>query len=345
LSQGYISSLDQPIKDFFPEVNWSALDPRKSEITVRQILQMRSGYPFDNNMITNWTVQNLVQLPLSSDPGTEFAYSNASSYFMGVAIARAAVQPLQYYGYDNLFEPLGMYPTPYWAVSQEGYNLGFSHLNLKSRDMAKIGQLYLDGGKWQGSQLVPVEWVAASLTPYSLVYPYLTEHVHTVEYGYNWWLGHTETYSFWYAWGHGGQLIVLVPTHDIVVVATADPLMSDFTEYSWVLEGSVVDLAGRFISELGEPDPVGCCFGRVGNANGVGDYPDEITIGDVQTLVTAKFIQGKCDGYVPCIAEGDVNQSGGVNPTCDDITISDIQTLVNHLFIVGPADAPLDWCL
>jgi len=89
----------------------------------------------------------------------------------------------------------------------------------------------------------------------------------------------------------------------------------------------------------------GCCIGRVGDANGLGTYPQEVTISDIQTLVTAKFIQGTCTGYVQCLAEGDANQSGGVDPQCKDITISDIQTLVNHLFIAGPANAPLKDCL
>jgi PKD repeat protein len=89
----------------------------------------------------------------------------------------------------------------------------------------------------------------------------------------------------------------------------------------------------------------GCCVDRVGDANGIGTYPQEVTISDIQTLVTAKFIQGTCTDYVQCLAEGDVNQSGGANPQCKDITISDIQTLVNHLFIAGPANAPLKECL
>ena len=87
-----------------------------------------------------------------------------------------------------------------------------------------------------------------------------------------------------------------------------------------------------------------CCQGRVGDANGLGTYPLEVTIGDIQTLITAKFIMGTCDGIISCLAEGDVNQSGGVTPTCGDITISDIQTQVNHLFIQGPANAPLADC-
>ncbi|MCX6835520.1 MAG: hypothetical protein NTW07_10375, partial [candidate division Zixibacteria bacterium] len=74
------------------------------------------------------------------------------------------------------------------------------------------------------------------------------------------------------------------------------------------------------------------CEGRVGNANGLGTYPNEVTISDVQTLITAKFIVGKCDGIIACLAEAHVNQSGGANPTCKDISIGDVQTLVNHLF-------------
>jgi len=92
-------------------------------------------------------------------------------------------------------------------------------------------------------------------------------------------------------------------------------------------------------------DACDCCVDRVGDANGLGTYPQEVTISDIQTLVTAKFIQGTCDGIVQCLAEADANQSGGSDPQCKDITISDIQTLVNHLFIAGPANAPLKICL
>jgi hypothetical protein len=89
-----------------------------------------------------------------------------------------------------------------------------------------------------------------------------------------------------------------------------------------------------------------CCVGRVGNANGLGTYPQEVTISDIQLLVTAKFISSlPCEQNLPCLSEADVNQSGGANPKCSDVTISDIQTLVNHLFIAGPANAPLKLCL
>lgn len=78
-----------------------------------------------------------------------------------------------------------------------------------------------------------------------------------------------------------------------------------------------------------------CCTGRVGDANGSGD--DEPTVGDVSTMIDAKFITGTCDGILPCLAEADINQSGGAEPTCNDITIGDISILINYLFITGPS--------
>lgn len=77
-----------------------------------------------------------------------------------------------------------------------------------------------------------------------------------------------------------------------------------------------------------------CCSSRVGDANG--DGPDEPTIGDVSTMIDAKFITGTCVGTLGCLAEADINQSGGASPTCDDITIADISTLIDYLFITGP---------
>jgi len=77
-----------------------------------------------------------------------------------------------------------------------------------------------------------------------------------------------------------------------------------------------------------------CCLDRVGDANNSGD--DEPTIGDVSTIIDAKFITGTCDGIIDCLLEADINQSGGADPICGDITIGDISTLIDYLFITGP---------
>jgi len=77
----------------------------------------------------------------------------------------------------------------------------------------------------------------------------------------------------------------------------------------------------------------GCCAGRVGDANDLGG--DDPTLGDVATMIDAKYIDYACAGNIPCLQEADINQSGGSNPTCDDITLGDIMTLIDYLFITG----------
>ena len=89
-------------------------------------------------------------------------------------------------------------------------------------------------------------------------------------------------------------------------------------------------------------ETTGCCSGRVGDANGEGVYPDEVTLGDIMLLVDVKFVSGDCT-RLPCVPEADVNQDGGVNPSCDDhVTLGDIMTLVDFLFI---SNTPLKECL
>jgi hypothetical protein len=90
---------------------------------------------------------------------------------------------------------------------------------------------------------------------------------------------------------------------------------------------------------------VACCSGRVGDANGQGEYPDEITLGDIMLLVDVKFISSDCS-KLTCLTEADVNQDGGTNPNCEDhVTLGDIMTLVDFLFITGPENATLPECL
>jgi photosystem II stability/assembly factor-like uncharacterized protein len=101
------------------------------------------------------------------------------------------------------------------------------------------------------------------------------------------------------------------------------------------------DLNGNQIGDVCE----GCCVGRVGDANQQGEYPDEVTLGDIMLLVDVKFVSGDCS-KLPCLAEADANQDGGANPTCEDhITLGDIMTLVDFLFITGSENATLPDCL
>jgi len=133
--------------------------------------------------------------------------------------------------------------------------------------------------------------------------------------------------------------------NDLVLMAYYDGTWHDVTTNRLVNENKITGLVD-VLCPLVLAERLTCCVGRVGNANGLGTYPQEVTISDIQTLVTAKFISSlPCEQNLLCLAEADVNQSGGANPKCSDVTIADIQTLVNHLFIAGPVSAPLKECL
>jgi hypothetical protein len=148
------------------------------------------------------------------------------------------------------------------------------------------------------------------------------------------------------------QAIFTTYKHDITLAA-ADTLHY-WTVLSTVRNGTLAQLeaqvkhAKKWYTETvrGCTYVSSCCVGTVGNANGLGTPPNEVTISDIQLIVTAKFISPlPCTSNLPCLAEADVNQSGGAAPTCASVTIADVQTLVNHLFICGKVNCPLKVCL
>jgi len=134
------------------------------------------------------------------------------------------------------------------------------------------------------------------------------------------------------------QAIWLTYKHDYNLGAS--DTMHFWTVLSTVRDGTLSDLqaqithAKRWYKETILDCPVGCCVGRVGDANGLSG--DEPTIGDVSVMIDAKFITGTCEGILFCLAEADINQTGGPDPPCAAITIGDISILIDYLFITGP---------
>lgn len=254
---GFITGKDQKLKDFFPEINWESTDPRKSDITVEQILQMRSGYPWEetdgylNTLFTtpNW-IPLLSQFPLMHDPGTQFGYSNLTAHIMGIIISRSSKKTLLAFAKEYLFDNMGI-TVPYWPADPSGYYYGMGDIHLTPRSLAKFGQLYLDNGVWNNIQLIPSEWVSLSHQVYShstyggdiLIY------IHNLQYGYLWWSGTSGSHNIWFAWGHGGQIIVIVRDLNMAIVATTAP-QSQYDDHSWEKESSVMELVGRFLSIL-----------------------------------------------------------------------------------------------
>ena len=266
LRERILSGLDQTITGFFPEIDWQRIDPRKSQITIRQILQMRSGFPWEEfsghlDLLfsrSNW-IPLIEEIPLNADPGTQFGYSNFTAHLMAIILARAANTDLRSFAQAYLFGPLDV-DIGYWPRDASGYYFGSGELSLTPRAMAKFGLLYLNAGAIGNSQIIPSEWVSESLTPSSFdVYgtvirtpPYgkILSSFDVLDYGYLWWSSKAGTHPLRYAWGHGGQLIVLVPDLNLIVVTSADNLFGQFGEASWRKEKAVMELVGEFISAI-----------------------------------------------------------------------------------------------
>ena len=266
LDQGYLTSVDQKMLDFFPEVAGQIGDPRKKQITIRDLLQMRAGYPdeevrrqyLDSLFFTeNWHwIPRLVDFPLVSDPGTAFNYSNLTSHLLAIIVARAVNTDLESYGQENLFSPINTQVGD-WSRDADGYNFGCFEISFTARDMAKFGSLYLNGGEYGGNRVLSADWVRESLQRYSKdinrtgeTSSRMGRYFSDIGYGYQWWSATVGEHHFDYAAGHGGSLIVLLDELDMIIVTTADPLYDFPAEEGWKFEGPIVDLVGRFIESL-----------------------------------------------------------------------------------------------
>lgn len=246
LREGYLNGLDQKMLDFFPEYTTAALDPRKHEITLRLMLQMRTGYPFDStssffDQLTgsgNWMRFIIVDHPLETDPGTSWAYSNASAILFSRILTRATGMSVMEFANWYLFEPLGT-RIEVWPRDPQGYYVTSGDMHLTPRDMALFGYVYLNQGGVDRQQIVPREWVEESLADYSRTSYGDMGPYRDIRYGYLWWHAEARGRDVYFAWGHGGNFIVIVPTLDMIVVTTADAFIGDFTSASWRTEGAI----------------------------------------------------------------------------------------------------------
>jgi CubicO group peptidase (beta-lactamase class C family) len=263
IEQGLLTGVDQKLLDSFPEVAAEITDPRKEEITIQQMLQMRAGYPWEEThadlwagLLSGYYVPLIEAFPLTEDPGTRFQYSNLTSNWLGIIVDRASGMRLKSYAEEHLFAPLGIEPGE-WGTDAEGHNNGCGDLHLTARDAAKFGLLYLDDGQYEGERILPAAWVDDSLRTYSASVSSgapssgrIGRYFRDVGYGYQWWTARIGDHHVAYAAGHGGQLIVLLDAYDLVIVTTAYPFWLEHNAESWKHEKACFNLVGRFIDSL-----------------------------------------------------------------------------------------------
>jgi CubicO group peptidase (beta-lactamase class C family) len=248
LDEKLIKDLESPLGELLPR-HRAQMAGDMARVTLRQLMTMSAGFPEDDftpSVMGDAIRQDgdavafILKHGLVSPPGETFAYSNSSAHLVSAVLTQALRQAdgsnprtVLDYATEKLFKPLGIDtrnaytarfrpddPTPFekagfgWATDAQGINIGGGGLRLRPADILKFGQLYLDHGKWRGQQLVPEKWVAASVAPSPA----------SSQYGLMWWLDTTPSGDSAYpAAGFGGQLIVVVPKHRLVVVVASQP--------------------------------------------------------------------------------------------------------------------------
>jgi CubicO group peptidase (beta-lactamase class C family) len=227
VDKGFIKNIDQPILDFFPEITPANLNADKRAITIEHLLMMAPGLQcrdsyrydwrgiFEMRQSADWT-QFMLDLPMAEAPGTRFEYCNGASFLLSAIIQKATGIKTLEFAEKHLFSHLGITDLR-WPANPQGITIGWADMRLKPRDMAKIGYMMLREGSWHGKQIVSRSWVNESTQKHIKAGGY--------EYGYQWWCGNTIVNNriidaFW-AWGHGGQFILVLPALDCVVVFTA----------------------------------------------------------------------------------------------------------------------------
>jgi CubicO group peptidase (beta-lactamase class C family) len=220
IDKGDLPGRDTRVLDFFPGYEIAHLDADKRALTLGYLLTMSAGLKTEDSYLYNWTglgkmraspdwAQYILDLPMDTEPGTHFEYSNGVSQLIAIILQEATGQSAEAYAREHLFEPIGIVDFA-WQGSGPGDSWGYSGLSLHPLDMARLGYLYLRGGEWDGAQVLPVDWVQNSTSP-QIAAGTLAE-----SYGYQWWVDD----DMFMMQGYGGQFVYVLPAQDLVVVFT-----------------------------------------------------------------------------------------------------------------------------
>ncbi|TFC75850.1 class C beta-lactamase-related serine hydrolase [Cryobacterium cheniae] len=215
-------TLDGLVVDLLPDDLPAQIDPHLAVLTVRHLLTMTTGHPTDTVSLAddshgvNWARAILAQ-PLEFAPGTHFVYNSGASYLLSAILQRLTGERLFDYLTPRLFEPLGIVGAT-WETCPRGIDAGGWGLSLTTEQLATFGQLLLQRGEWNGTRLIPAEWIDEA----TRVQVDTSGTEHDVDgrqgYGYQFWLNRPTGYR---AEGAFGQFCLMLPETDAVIVLTA----------------------------------------------------------------------------------------------------------------------------
>jgi CubicO group peptidase (beta-lactamase class C family) len=224
IARGWIEHVDAPVLSFFPE---HAARPGQERITLAHLLTMSPGLLWEENWPWESPLNNergmdeaadpvayTLAQPVVAPPGQFYNYGGYAATLLQEILKRRSGKRLEVLAQEILFAPLGITDLE-WMRFASGEARGYGGLRLRARDLAKLGQMLLNRGTWQGRAVIPADWIEQSTTP----------HI-TGEgiffYGYQWWLGRSllgRREINWFAgFGNGGQRLYVVPALDVVVV-------------------------------------------------------------------------------------------------------------------------------
>jgi CubicO group peptidase (beta-lactamase class C family) len=220
ISEGKLSIYD-PVLKFFPDEAPAFPSHNLQIMRVRDLLRMATGqrdedlrtFPFASNLNL---VKVFLELPVPDKPGTHFVYNTAATYMLSAIVQKVTGQTVLDYLRPRLFEPLGI-TDPKWDASAQGISYGGFGLNLRTEEIARFGQLYLQKGNWNGKQLIPADWVEAATT-LQIANGGSADSDWDQGYCYQFWRC---THGFYRGDGAFGQYCIVMPQYDAVMVMTA----------------------------------------------------------------------------------------------------------------------------
>lgn len=233
IENGFITDVSQGVMTFFPEYS-DLVTSENQAVTIEHLLTMTSGWEWNEN--TLWEDENdmyqfnvaasplryLISRPFAEEPGTVWNYNGGAVTLLGKLIEKASGRNIEDFANEYLFGPLGI--TEYWWPYMR-YNLIGTHgdLKLRPRDVAKLGQLMLDGGIWGGERLLPEDWIVASVSS-SYRFSRGEGFYAYTDYGYLWWLMDvgigSERVPTYTAAGWGGQRLIVIPDFNTMIMFT-----------------------------------------------------------------------------------------------------------------------------
>ncbi len=225
LQDGLIASLDQPVGDYLPEYK----EGEFAKITLRHLNDMNSGIAFDEDYVNPLAYpaeayygSDLRELTMGyttidGPPGQTFRYLSGNTQLLGFVLMKVTGKSLSDYASEKLWIPLGCEQPAFWSLDHEdGNEKTFCCINSNARDFARIGQLYLDSGRWNGKQIIPETYALESQQPTGMKNP---DGTPCLTYSHSWWLiPEYKGHHIFYARGILGQYVIAIPDLDMIVV-------------------------------------------------------------------------------------------------------------------------------